>query len=202
MTTGDPRRGLRAYFSRVIDPRIRRSFRRYLIQVSIATGSLMAVLLAAEIVTGGAGPARAVLIAAIASTAFVLFISPHSDPAQTRHVVGGHLLALLFGGALAGLAGSAIGDQWVTAAPALFAVYTALAVGFTMFAMAATNTEHPPAAGTALGVAAHAFSWELVGFVAVSVLVMVVMHRVLRSKLVNPPSAGHRTVGPGSCSVP
>ena len=49
-----------------------------------------------------------------------------------------------------------------------------------MFLMAATNTEHPPAAGTALAIVAHGFEWELIAFIALAVLIMVGVHQALR----------------------
>jgi CBS domain-containing membrane protein len=54
-----------------------------------------------------------------------------------------------------------------------------------MFVMAATDTEHPPAAGTALGVVAHRFDWGLVLFVTVAVLILAAVHRALRSKMLD-----------------
>ena len=49
--------------------------------------------------------------------------------------------------------------------------------------MAVTNTEHAPAAGTALGIVVHEFSWALVIFVATSVLVLAAIHRLAGTKL-------------------
>jgi CBS domain-containing membrane protein len=51
--------------------------------------------------------------------------------------------------------------------------------------MAMTNTEHPPAAGTALAIVAHGFEWELVLFVAGAVLFMLAVHRLLRRHLLD-----------------
>jgi len=60
---------------RLIDPKIRRNLKQYVLQVGIATAALVATLWAEQILTtGDAG--RAVVVAAIASTAFILFISP------------------------------------------------------------------------------------------------------------------------------
>jgi hypothetical protein len=52
-----------------------------------------------------------------------------------------------------------------------------------MFLMAATDTEHPPAAGTALALVGHGFSWDLLIFVATAVLIMVSIHQFLRRHL-------------------
>jgi CBS domain-containing membrane protein len=62
------------------------------------------------------------------------------------------------------------------------AIYAA-AVGSAMLMMAATNTEHPPAAGTALGVVIAGFSWRLALGVAVGAVVLAIIHTVLRPVL-------------------
>jgi hypothetical protein len=49
--------------------------------------------------------------------------------------------------------------------------------------MAITNTEHPPAAGTALGVVIAGFSVRVVLGVIIGVMILVSIHRVLRPYL-------------------
>ncbi len=56
-------------------------------------------------------------------------------------------------------------------------------MGLCIFLMAATDTEHAPAAGTALAVVVQGFSWALVFFVASSVVVLSLIHRLLRPHL-------------------
>ena len=122
----------------LIDPKIHRHWRRYSAHMSLGA---------------------ALIAATIASTVFVLFISPESESAQPIHALGGHTLAIIVGSALALVVDTGVGTEWITAAPVIFSVYAALGVGLTMFLMAATNTEHPPAAGTALAIVAHGFAW-------------------------------------------
>ena len=124
-------------------------------------------------------------MAAIASTAFVLFITPHSDNAEPRHVLGGRLSALVIGSLMALVVDSSVIGDWLADYDAAFVVYAAVGVGLTMFVMAATDTEHPPAAGTALGVVAHRFDWGRVLFVTVAVLILAAVHRALRSKMLD-----------------
>ena len=116
------------------------------------------------------------IIAAIGSTAFVLFIMPHSDMASPRHVFGGHLIALATG---------AVASLFDAQTAFLFALEGSLAVGVALFLMAATNTEHAPAAGTALGVVAHGFTWSLALLLFASVGALVVIHQLLRPWLRN-----------------
>ena len=46
---------------------------------------------------------RAAIVAAIASTAFIIFVIPHSEAASPRKVVGGHLTAVIVGSVISGI---------------------------------------------------------------------------------------------------
>lgn len=167
-----------------LDTNLSGNLRRYILQVSIATLALFAALLAEQIIAGGAA-ARAVVVAAIASTAFVLFISPFSPSATSRHTFGGHLVAVLVASPMAVVADTHMGSGWISDIPTIFALYAALGVGITMFLMAVTNTEHPPAAGTALAIVAHGFDWGLILFIGSAVLILVLIQRAMRSRLID-----------------
>ena len=139
---------LRAKLPRIIDPKLKRDLWGYVWQVGLAIAALFMVL-ALEQLLAGTAVARAVLVAAIASTAFILFITPNSASAQPRNAIGGHM------------------------------------VGLAMFVMAATDTEHPAAAGTALAVASTGLTWQLALFLATSVVALSLIHVALRSRLRN-----------------
>ena len=161
---------MRRFPAGVIDPKLRANLWRYVFQCLLATLALLVVLSAQDAL------ARLVVVAAIGSTAFVLFIMPHSEMATPKHTLGGYAIALAVGSA------AGFFDANATFA---FALQGSLAAGATMFLMAATNTEHAPAAGTALGVAASGFSWSLMLFVASGVIALCVIHLLLKSRLVN-----------------
>ena len=162
----------------IIDPKLKQNFRPYVLQCLLIVGALLLVLS-----LEGAHLSKVVVIAAIGSTAFVLFVTPGSPTAAPRHVIGGHLICLAVGGSFAALTATQGGQQILEIAPILFDLEAALAVGLGIFLMAATNTEHAPAAGTALGMVAHEFSWELVFFVMSSVALLSLVHILLRSRL-------------------
>ena len=155
---------------RVIDPKLRGNLPRYIAQCLIATVALFIVLWVEDAL------ASAVIIAAIGSTAFVLFITPHNDMATPRHVLGGHAIALAVG---------ALASIYATDAAFLSALQGALAVGAALFLMAATNTEHGPAASTALGVVVLGFEWSLALLLASSIVALVILHQLLRPWLRN-----------------
>ena len=130
----------------------------------------------ADVVSGGA-ISRGILVAALGSTAFILFITPHSESARPRHALGGHLVALGVGALLGVVVSSQTGLH--------LGIEAALAVGLSMFMMAATDTEHAPAAGTAMAVSVQDFTWDLALLLIASVLVLVIVHRLLHRRLRN-----------------
>ena len=136
----------------------------------------------ADLLTGERA-ARAVLVASVASTAFILFISPHADSAVPRRVGGGHGSPSSWPTPFAFFAGDVSGGEFLAGLSLLFGVYAAGAVGLAMLAMTATNTEHPPAAGTALAIVANGFDWTLVVFIAVAVASLALAHRLLRGRM-------------------
>ena len=173
---------------RLINPRVTRGSRGYLFlrvyffQAGLAAVSLMLALWAADLLTG-ASIARAVLVAAIASTAFILFIGPRSVTAHPRHSIGGHMVAVVAASAVYFVAEYFTGAQFTGDFSLLFGFYAALAVGLAMLLMALTDTEHAPAAGTALAIIAHGVDWQLVVFLMTMVLLLAAVHALLKDRL-------------------
>ncbi len=115
---------------------------RYLGQATLAALTLSLVLAVENSL------ANVAIITAIASSAFIIFMTPHSSMARPRRVVGGHFVGVLIGLAFAGML-DLIGESLTTTV--VIDVFAAVAVGLSMLSMAATDTEHPAAAGTVLG---------------------------------------------------
>ena len=137
----------------------KRAVPNYIFQSLAATGTTLVVMLLFDIV------AHAAIVAALGSTAFIIFAMPHSTTAQPRRVIGGHMVGLLVGtiSYFTLVFPQAGNGPW--AREFVFVAAGALSVGLSIFIMVATNTEHPPAAGTALGLVAH--GWEYQRFVLV-----------------------------------
>lgn len=149
---------------RAFDSRLRPYWPSYLLQSGMATLAVFVALAALH-------RQNLVVAASPAASAFTVFAMPSSVTASTRNVVGGHMIGVAFGSVFALVPlGAGVGQD---------ALY-ALAVGCCMLAMTVTNTEHPPAAGTALGVAIAGFSMPVVMGVVLGVGILSVIHRVLR----------------------
>ncbi|MFH1501648.1 MAG: HPP family protein [Candidatus Eisenbacteria bacterium] len=154
-------------FERTFDERFRPHWVSYALQSAFATASVFVVLAALR-------QQNLVVAASLAATAFTVFTMPSSVTASTRNVVGGHVVGLAFGSVFA-----LFPQESVLAQDAMYA----LAVGGAMLVMTATNTEHPPAAGTALGVVIAGFSIRIVLGVVIGVVVLTLIHRLLRPTL-------------------
>jgi SAM-dependent methyltransferase len=127
----------------LIDRHFRRRWQRYLLQAGLAAATLAAVVALEETLTNAA------IVTAIASSAVIIFISPHSRMSSPRRVLGGHLIAILVGLVIGAIVHDWAGEPF--ASSLVTDVAAAVGVGVVMLLMAATDTEHPPAAGTVLG---------------------------------------------------
>ena len=112
-----------------------------------------------------------VIIASIGATAFIVFARPDSVTARARNVVGGHLVGFLAGSLCALIPQSTFLHD---------AVAYSLAVGLSIFIMVIADVEHPPAAGTALGVAIEGSSMSLMIAFITSVVVLSLAHHLLK----------------------
>lgn len=161
----------------IIDKSFRRAPKSFIIQSLLAVVAIAIILYFVEVLT------HAAIVAALGASAFIVFAMPHSTTAKARKLIGGHVVGLLSGtfcyyAFLIGPLGKLItGWEFTT----LF-IY-ALAVGLSIFLMAITNTEHPPAAGTALGIVAHTWSYQVVIFVLLSVVGLAIVRALLGSRL-------------------
>lgn len=150
-----------------LETTIRHKFRRlwkyYLLQSLLATVFLSVLVFLL-------GKDKMVVISAIGATAFIIFAMPKTVSAQTKNVIGGHLVGLASGAVF-----------YFTALP-YFLEYP-LAVGIAIFLMVALGVEHPPAAGTALAVVINEVSPEVFVTIMVSALVLSQCRYYLRNYL-------------------
>jgi len=120
-------------------------WKHYVFQSVFAMISMFAVLVVLKF-------QNLVISASIGATAFIVFSMPKSITAKPRNVIGGHMVGFFCGSLCAFI-------------PQPYAIITlmayALAVGLSMFFMVVFDMEHPPASGTALGVAIYGFSWPI-----------------------------------------
>ncbi len=164
---------------RLIDRKFRRHWKRYLFQCGLSTVALLLILLVVDVVL------QAAIVVAIASSAFIVFVMPRNIMAYPQRVVGGHVVGILVGAAFStlylvpGFGEMAEGSQVIRD---LMAV---LSMGLSIFIMVLTNTEHAPAAGTALGLVVGGWEPSAALFVLIGAVTLSLSHYFLRRRLID-----------------
>ena len=135
----------------------------YIIQSLLASIALLVIVLVL-------GRDKIVVISAMGATAFIVFALPTAASAQTRNVIGGHLVGLVMGSIF-----------YYTSMP--YYVEYPLVVGIAIFLMVALDVEHSPAAGTALAVVINEVSINVFVTIMISAVVLSQCRYYLRNQL-------------------
>ncbi|GAB6058291.1 HPP family protein [Desulfonatronum parangueonense] len=147
-------------------------WKNYVFQSIAATLTIFILLLVVSI------QEKPVIIASIGASAFIVFAMPGYFTAQPRNLIGGHLVGMICGF----LASSVPLQPFLPDNIAISLVYS-LAVGVSIFIMVVIDAEHPPAAGTALGVAIAGFSLKVVLTILISIIILSSAHYLFRRHL-------------------
>ena len=139
-------------------------WKHYVLQSLFATAAVFVVLYFLSL-------QDAVIIASLGASTFIVFAMPDSVTAKPRNVIGGHLVGLFWGWVFSAVPHVAV--------PASLGCY-ALAVGLSIFTMVVTDTEHPPAAGTALGIAITGISTSVLAAVVLGIVLLSLIHRFFK----------------------
>lgn len=148
----------------IIDEKFLENPKPFFIQSALASLIIFLTLL----IMGLISP---VIVAALGATTFIVFAMPNASTAGVRSILGGHLIGLASGLAFAWLAYPVIGAS--------------LAVGISILLMVVMDAEHPPAAGTALGVALLGYSAPSIIFIIGAAALLALIHRGLRRWMVD-----------------
>ncbi len=161
----------------IIDPQFRRQPRHYFVQGGLATIGMFAVLLFVDSFSDAA------LVAALGASVVIIFVHPTSKLGAPRALVGGHLLGLLVGSVFSLILFAPPVSVLLEGISALRDLALAASVGAVIVLMAIADTEHPPAAGTVLGMSTRVFDPSIFAIIVVAVVLLAVIKRVLRRYL-------------------
>ena len=150
---------------------------RFAIQAVLATAVMLAVLAFVDSLSSAA------IAAGLASSVVGIFVGPSNRTARIRSVVGGHGVALILGSMFSVVLFLPHVQAFLSDSAFLMNLPLALAVGSAMLLMAITNTEHPPAAGTALGMASREFDILIFLSIVGAVILLAILKLVLRPHL-------------------
>ena len=130
----------------------------------MATITLIIILYFENIFTSAA------VIASLGSTTFIIFAMPKYATAQLRRVIGGHIIGIV-SGVLCFYIASLIQNReyFFLTQNTIKILFPSLSVGLSIFFMVITNTEHPPAAGTALGIVVQGWSYSTILVILITI---------------------------------
>jgi CBS-domain-containing membrane protein len=163
----------------IIDKSFIQKPKNYILQSLLALLALLVILSFIEILT------QAAIVAALGASTFIVFAMPRSITAKPRRLIGGQVVGIICGlicyyAFLTGPLGELSGEHELF----LWFAY-ALSVALSLFLMTITNTEHPPAAATALGIVTHGCSWQTVLFILIFAIGLAIVRRLLRERLID-----------------
>lgn len=139
----------------------------------MAMVAMLVILSFVEVLT------EAAIVAALGASTFIVFAMPRSITARPRRLIGGHAIGIICGLIcysvfMTGSLGEISGEHELL----IWFAY-ASSVALSLFFMTITNTEHPPAASTALGIVAYGCSWQMVLFILIFAVGLAIIRRLL-----------------------
>lgn len=145
----------------------------YAFQSTLATIAMIGIMMVLNPFTQG------IFVGAIGSTAFVVFALPKHTTAKPRNVIGGQFIGVISGIFCHSLLFLVPGffDGGATTIGVI--VTASMSVGISIFLMTATDAEHPPASGTAMGLAITGWSIPIVLFMLAAACLLSIAKRML-----------------------
>ncbi len=164
---------------RILDPQFKNNAGRYLFQCSLAALTILVILLFLDVI------AHTAIIATLGASAFIVFTMPHSYASRPRPLLGGYFVGMSVGCLCCFLSCSRLLAPFILTPRASYIFFGALAVGIAILLMTVTNTEHPPAAGMALGLVLNEWDYLTIVFILAAVVFMSGVRQFLKPRLIN-----------------
>jgi CBS-domain-containing membrane protein len=166
----------RPILTHFVDPKLKKSFKNYLMQSLLATGTCCVMLISLDILIPGA------LVASLGASTFIVFVGPDRSAARPRGLLGGQLIGTGVGVGCwyllsTGMLASTVTHRFEVA------IFGSLAVGLAIFLMVIIDMEHPPAAGTALALVMSQWSVYSIAFIGGASLYLALVRSILGRRL-------------------
>jgi len=162
---------------RILDEKLKQNFLKYILQCTLATLTILAVLFFLDILTETA------IITSLGASAFIIFTMPKMYSSHPRRLIGGYIVGLSVG--IICFLILNFEEYFFIDEKTMLILFGAISVGFSIFLMAITNTEHAPAAGIALGLVINEWNIMTIFFIIGAILWMASVRIVLKKYLMN-----------------
>ena len=128
---------------------------------------------------------EAALITALGASAFIVFTMPNQYSSDLRRLIGGYIIGFIVGFIFYFISISKICNNLIENHTISIAIFGSIAVGFAIFLMAFTNTEHAPAAGITLGIIINSWDYLTIIFIIIAIIWMISVKIVLKKYLID-----------------
>ncbi len=156
---------------RFIDDKFKKNRSKYILQCLIASVILFVISVFMDVFM------QTATIASLGATVFILFTMPHIRSSRPRYVIGGYTIGISVGALCYFI------SQLSTYNIENFLV--ALAVGLCIFLMVITDSEHPPAAAVAMGIAIEGIDLRTIIIMYACLAIVIVGKQLLNKWLIN-----------------
>lgn len=156
---------------RWMDNNFKKHRTKYILQSLMAFSVIFIMTLFIDIVV------ETTVMASLGATVFIVFTMPHTTRSKVRYIVGGYTIGFIVGFLCPKLL--------MTDSVYINSFEVALAVGIAIFLMVITNTEHPPAAAAAMGVAVDGIDLQTAVAFFICILFVLGVKFVMRKWLIN-----------------
>lgn len=163
----------------IIDRKFKKNTLKYIFQCLLATFTILAVLIFFDVLN------EAALITALGASAFIVFTMPTQYSSDPRRLIGGYFVGLVVGFIFYFISISYFGTTLFGYHTTSLVIYSSIAVGFSIFIMAVTNTEHAPTAGIALGLVINRWDYLTIIFIIIAIFWLANIRFILRSYLID-----------------
>jgi len=164
---------------KILDKNFRQNIARYVFQCCLATITILLILLFLDVLEETA------ILASLGATAFIVFTMPNAYSSHPRRLIGGYVVGVVVGLVCYFIITSSFFNSLPVSHTISVAVFGAIAVGIAIFVMVATDTEHAPAAGIALGLILNEWEYSTVVFIVSAVIVMASVRKILKPLLID-----------------
>lgn len=127
-----------------IDEKFRKDPGSFYFQSILATLAIFVTMCVLDVFT------QTTIIATMGASCFILFAMPKTEASNARRVIGGYIIGTIIGIGCWYVSEMKDMLNYIPSIRYLDIMTAAIAVGLTIFVMAVSDSEHPPAAGLAM----------------------------------------------------
>jgi CBS-domain-containing membrane protein len=162
-----------------LDTKFKTHYPQYIFQCVLATLTILAILIFLDVLK------EAALITALGASALITFTTPHQYSSDPRRLLGGYMVGLMVGFILFFIAHHQIVHGLFANQTTPLILFGSIAVGFSIFIMTITNTEHAPAAGIALGLVINSWDWLTIVYIIIAIIWLACIKIILKKYLMD-----------------